>query len=143
MLATGADGYRQATKEILETAATIREGIRAIPGLRVLGDPLWVIAFGSDDFDIFRVLDEMGKRGWHLNGLHRPTALHIAVTRRHCQPGVAERFLADPAGSVAAVEANPEAEGGRAPVYGMAATLPLRGVAGERLRRYIDRLSTV
>lgn len=143
LLATGADGYRQATKEILETAATIREGIRAIPGLRVLGDPLWVIAFGSDDFDIFRVLDEMGKRGWHLNGLHRPAALHIAVTRRHCQPGVAERFLDDLAGSVAAVEANPEAEGGMAPVYGMAATLPLRGVVGELLRRYIDLLYKV
>lgn len=143
LLATGADGYRQATKEILETAATIREGIQAIPGLRVLGDPLWVIAFGSDESDIFRVLDEMGKRGWHLNGLHRPAALHIAVTRRHTQPGVAERFLDDLAGSVAAVEANPDAEGGMAPVYGMAATLPLRGVVGELLRRYIDLLYKV
>lgn len=143
LLATGADGYRQATKEILETAATIREGIRAIPGLRVLGDPLWVIAFGSDEFDIFRVLDEMGRRGWHLNGLHRPAALHIAVTRRHTQPGVAERFLADLAASVAAVEANPQAEGGMAPVYGMAATMPLRGVVGELLRRYIDLLYKV
>lgn len=143
LLATGADGYRQATKEILETAAVIREGIDAIPGLTVLGDPLWVIAFASAEFDIFRVLDEMGKRGWHLNGLHRPAALHIAVTRRHTQPGVAAAFLDDLAASVAAVEANPSAEGGMAPVYGMAATLPMRGVVGELLRRYIDLLYKV
>lgn len=143
LLATGAEGYREATKGILETAATIREGIAAIPGLRVLGDPLWVIAFASDGYDIFRVLDEMGRRGWHLNGLHRPAAIHIAVTRRHAQPGVAERFLIDLAASVAAVEANPEAEGGMAPVYGMAATMPMRGVVGELLRRYIDLLYKV
>ncbi len=143
LLATGEEGYLAATRRILETAAVLRQGIAEIPGLEVLGEPLWVIAFASPTLDIYRVLDEMGQRGWHLNGLHRPPAIHIAVTQRHAQPGVAGRFLADLAAAVAAVEAQPQAEGGMAPVYGMAATLPMRGMVGELLRRYIDLLYQV
>ncbi|GIK57903.1 MAG: hypothetical protein BroJett015_35660 [Chloroflexota bacterium] len=41
------------------------------------------------------------------------------------------------------VKSQPQAEGGMAPVYGMAATLPLRGVVGELLRRYMDVLYKV
>jgi glutamate/tyrosine decarboxylase-like PLP-dependent enzyme len=143
MLATGEAGYLEATRSILETADTIREGIECIPGLTVLGDPLWVIAFASPTLDIYRVLDEMTKRGWSLNGLHKPTAVHIAITQRHTQPGIAERFLEDLAAAVTAVEASPESKGGMAPVYGMAATMPMRGMVGELLRRYIDLLYKV
>src|SRR5438093_3867058 len=64
MVATGEEGYLDATRRILETAATIRRGIGAIPELRVLGDPLWVIAFASDSLDIYRVLERMTERGW-------------------------------------------------------------------------------
>ena len=130
-------------RRILETARRIRDGIAAIPGLTVLGDPLWVIAFTSSTLDIFRVLDEMTQRGWHLNGLHRPPAVHLAVTQRHTQSGVAQRFLDDLAAATAAVAASPEAEGGMAPVYGMAATIPMRGLVGDLLRRYIDLLYKV
>jgi hypothetical protein len=56
---------------------------------------------------------------------------------------VAERFISDLKAAVAAAEASPKAEGGLAPVYGMAATLPLRGVVDEMLRRYLDALYEV
>jgi hypothetical protein len=39
------------------------------------------------------VLDAMSQRGWSLNGLHRPACIHLYVTLRHTEPGVAERFL--------------------------------------------------
>jgi hypothetical protein len=57
---------------ILATAQYIRHAIEQIPGLTVLGDPLFVIAFASPTLDIYRVLDAMTARGWSLNGLHRP-----------------------------------------------------------------------
>ncbi|MBI5052553.1 MAG: aminotransferase class V-fold PLP-dependent enzyme, partial [Chloroflexi bacterium] len=47
LVTMGEQGYMQATKKILETAATLKKGIAAIPELRLLGDPLWVIAFAS------------------------------------------------------------------------------------------------
>jgi len=140
MLAMGEQGYLDATSKILETATVIREGIAQMPDLTVLGDPLWVIAFTSPSLDIYRILDAMTQRGWSLNGLHKPQAVHIAITLRHTQSGVAERFLADLVDSGGEVKAQPEAEGGMAPVYGMAATIPFRGVVGELLTRYIDLL---
>ena len=144
MVSLGRDGYLGAARRILETAARIREGIEAIPGLRLLGHSLFVHAFTSDEFDIYRVLDQMTARHWSLNGLHHPSCVHVCVTLRHTQPGVAERFLADLAASVDYVRASPTAdEGGMAPVYGMAATLPLRGVVSDILKRYIDVLYKV
>jgi len=143
MLSLGETGYLEAARRILETAAAIRQGISAMPDLTVLGDPLWVIAFASPTLDIYRVLDEMSGRGWSLNGLHKPAAVHIAVTLPHTQPGVAERFLADLRESVEAVRAEPQREGGMAPVYGMAGTMPLRGLVRDLLVRYVDLLYEV
>jgi len=140
MVRIGQAGYRDATRHILETANFIKTAIRAIPELFILGDPLWVIAFGSRTLDIYRVMDAMRHRGWSLNGLHRPSCVHLCVTLRHTQPGVKERFVEDLQAAVAEVKKAPEAEGGMAPVYGMAATLPLRGVVSNILKAYMDVL---
>ncbi len=140
LLATGEDGYMEATRKILETAARIRQQIEALPDLFVLGDPLWVIAFGSQTVDIYRVLDRMAHRGWNLNGLHKPSCVHLCVTLRHTQPGIAERFASDLQAAVEEVKNFPPESGGSAPVYGMAASMPLRGVVEEMLERYLDLL---
>jgi sphinganine-1-phosphate aldolase len=140
MVATGEDGYLEATRRVLETGAAIRDGIATIPQLRVLGDPLWVIAFASDTVDVYGVLEQMTRRGWSLNGLHRPAAVHLCVTLRHTLPGVAERFLGDLRASVAEVRSRPAGTEGLAPVYGLAATLPFRGMVRDLLKRYIDLL---
>ncbi|HEY2305279.1 MAG TPA: aminotransferase class V-fold PLP-dependent enzyme, partial [Streptosporangiaceae bacterium] len=96
MVSIGARGYTEAARRILETGAKVRDGIAAIPGVRVLGDPLWVIAFATEEgVDVFQVLENMSGRGWSLNGLQLPPAVHIAITLRHTLPGVADRFLAD------------------------------------------------
>jgi glutamate/tyrosine decarboxylase-like PLP-dependent enzyme len=138
LTSTGARGYLDATKKILETADTIKKGIRRIPELRILGDPLFVVAFASESLDIYKVLDAMGRKKWSLNGLHKPPCAHICVTLRHTQPGVAERFLMDLESAVAHVKEHPEETGTLAPVYGMAATMPLRGVVSDMLKRYLD-----
>ena len=138
MVSIGERGYTEAARRILATGAAIRDGIAAIDGLRVLGDPLWVIAFGTDEgLDVYQVMENMSHRGWSLNGLQRPPAVHLAVTLRHTLPGVADRFLADLADSVAQVRANPDVSTGMAPVYGMAAALP-EGTVHDLLAAYID-----
>jgi sphinganine-1-phosphate aldolase len=140
MVATGEDGYLEATRRVLETGAAIRDGIAAIPQLRVLGDPLWIVAFASDTVDVYRVLEHMTRRDWSLNGLHRPAAVHLCVTLPHTRPGVAERFLTDLRASVAEVLAEPAGDHGVAPIYGLAATLPFRGMVRDLLKKYIDLL---
>lgn len=143
MLAMGEQGYTEAARRILEIAAEIKKGIITIPELRILGDPLWIIAFASDALDIYRVLDFMGRHHWNLNGLHKPPAIHLCVTLRHTQPGVARRFIDDLKTAVEYVKAHPAEQSGMAPIYGLAATLPLRGMVSEMLKRYIDLLYEV
>jgi sphinganine-1-phosphate aldolase len=138
MTAIGAEGYLSATKKILETAAAIKKGVNEIPELNVLGDPLFVIAFDSDSLNVYKVLDYMSHKKWSLNGLHKPTCVHLCITLRHTQPGVAERFLADLRESVEHVKTYPEEKGSMAPVYGMAATVPLRGMVSDLLKKYLD-----
>lgn len=143
MVSIGEQGYMDATKRILEAADRIKAGIKDTPELRILGDPLWVIAFTSDQVNIYQVLEEMTQRGWSLNGLHKPPCVHICVTLRHTEDGVAQRFVKDLQESVERVKENPEKEEGMAPIYGMAATIPARGLVDDLLREYMDRLYEV
>jgi glutamate/tyrosine decarboxylase-like PLP-dependent enzyme len=143
LVATGEQGYLDATRRILEAADAIKRGIRGMPELHVLGDPLFVIAFGSDTLDIYKVMERLSARGWNLNGLHKPPAVHLCVTLRHTQPGVVERFLADLRAAVDHVRAHPEDKGTMAPVYGMAATVPFRGLLSDLLKKYMDLLYKV
>jgi sphinganine-1-phosphate aldolase len=142
MVATGEDGYLEAARRILETGQRVKQGIGAIPGLRVLGDPLWVVAMASEGPDIYRIMEEMSHRGWSLNGLQHPPAMHLAVTLRHTVPGVAERFLTDLREAVAAAGSDAAASRG-APLYGVASAFPVRAVVGDLLERYLDRLYEV
>ncbi len=138
MLSLGEHGYRDSVKKILEAAEIIKRGISEISGLKLMGDPLWVIAFKSNEFDIYKVMDQMTHKGWNLNGLHKPACVHICITLRHTQAGVAHRFLSDLKDSVDYVKENPSETGGMAPVYGIAASLPFRGVIRDFLKRYLD-----
>jgi glutamate/tyrosine decarboxylase-like PLP-dependent enzyme len=140
LVTTGETGYLEATQKILKTSEAIKHAIEDIPELYVLGNPLFVIAFASQTLDIYRVLDFMTERQWSLNGLHKPAAVHICVTLRHCQPGIVERFIEDLQSAVSYVRENPDIEGGMAPVYGIAGTLPLRGLVADMLKNYLDLL---
>jgi hypothetical protein len=63
--------------------------------------------------------------------------VHPCVTLRHTLPGVAERFVDDLMAAVEHVKTKPAAHGDLAPIYGMAATIPFRGMVNELLMRYI------
>jgi glutamate/tyrosine decarboxylase-like PLP-dependent enzyme len=139
----GEEGYMTATKRILETAEKIKLGVREIPELHVLGDPFFVVAFASESINVYKVLDHMSHKKWSLNGLHKPTCVHLCVTLRHTQPGVAERFLTDLREAVEYVKGHPEEKGSMAPVYGMAATIPMRGMVSDLLKKYLDLIFKV
>lgn len=138
LLTMGEDGYLKASKAILETAGKVKAGIQEIPELRIVGEPLWIFALASDSLNAYEVMDQMTHRKWNLNGLHHPACFHIALTLRHTQPGVAERFIQDLKDSVAYVKAHPGNREGLAPVYGLAASLPFRGMVSDILKRYLD-----
>ena len=49
--------------------------------LEVMGRPLVsVVAFTARNLNIYDIADAMSQRGWHLNSLQEPPAMHVAVT---------------------------------------------------------------
>lgn len=140
LLSHGREGYRQAAQRIWRTTRHIADAVKSIQDLRVIGDSVCIIAFGSrsPDVDIYRVMDAMARRGWSLNGLHRPACVHFTVTLRHTLPGVAETFIQHLRDAVEEVKKEPAGADGMAPVYGMAASLPFRGMVDDILRGYLD-----
>lgn len=139
----GEEGYLQATDAMMKAAQQFIAGVRAIHGLEVIGEPeMCVVAFKAarGGPDIYRVHDLLSKRGWHLNALQRPAALHICFTAAH-SPGIVELLLKDLGEVVAQALKDPKAGGdGKAPLYGMAATVPDRRIVSQFLTAFQDAL---
>ncbi|GAA3697276.1 aminotransferase class V-fold PLP-dependent enzyme [Nonomuraea antimicrobica] len=83
--ALGREGYADLGRATLAATARLRQGLAAIPGLRVLGEPQSsLVAFAGDGVDVFVLADEARARGWFLQpqlsyaGI--PANLHITVT---------------------------------------------------------------
>jgi len=90
----GEEGYLRLARRVRDTTQRLREGIGALPQLRIWGEPVMgVFSFGSDTLDVFAVCDVMDERGWHLDRQTGPDALHLMVSPEHDR--VADDFLAD------------------------------------------------
>ena len=99
----GRDGYVRMADRVMTATARMREGIEAIHGLKVMAKPVMsIFAFTSERHDIYRIGDELAKRGWNLDKLQFPSALHMTVS--FCNTGHEEEFLAALRESVDAVE---------------------------------------
>jgi sphinganine-1-phosphate aldolase len=92
----GHNGYLESCRSIVSCAKKIQKAITTeISELYVLGNPpASVVAFGSRSpvVNVLEVGDAMSKRGWHLNGISNPPAVHIACTVRYLHWG-ADRAL--------------------------------------------------
>lgn len=144
MVHLGRDGYVAAARGVMAAAAQFAAGVAAIDGLEVVGAPeMCVVAFRSVEpgLNIYTVNDLLSARGWHLNALQRPAALHVCFTAAHSPAAVAE-LVQDLGECVAGVRAHPGggAADGMAPLYGMAATVPDRRIVGNFLVAYQDIL---
>lgn len=90
----GMDGYLEMADATMKATKAIRAGIESIPGLKIIGDPnASLLAFGSDEVDIFAVGDELNLKGWHFDRQQKPASLHLTVSQIHQH--VVEEFLSD------------------------------------------------
>jgi len=138
LVSMGESGYKKATQGILDAVATMHQGIKSIPELKIYGQPIGPFGIGSDEVDIYQVLDQMSNRGWSLTGLLNPAGIHISPTLRWAQAGVADRFIEHLRESVKYVRETPNIEGGMAPIYGLAAAIPDRTFVHDMLRQVMD-----
>ena len=85
MMKEGQNGYVDACHKIVGAAKKFESAIREDPALavdlQVIGKPLVsVIAFKSSTIDVYDIADGMTAKGWHLNSLQSPPAVHVAFT---------------------------------------------------------------
>ncbi|KAK5175136.1 Dihydrosphingosine phosphate lyase [Saxophila tyrrhenica] len=152
LMKMGEDGYLSTCLQIVGAAKTIENRIRTSDALRhsivVIGKPMVsVVAFTAiskprDPFyalDIYDVADAMSARGWHLNALQDPAAIHVAVTVPIV--AVVEELLKDLEEVVDSVRGNPtEKKGDAAALYGVAGALPDKSIVRELAEGFLDTL---
>ena len=80
----GLDGYKEIVGELLVTVARVREGLGAIGGIDIVGEPIGpLLALKSDTVDLYAVADVMDEKGWHLNRNTDPYGLHLMLSPAH------------------------------------------------------------
>lgn len=151
----GETGYIDACHKIVggmkKIESAIREKPELSPDLKIIGRPLVsVVAFLSNTLDIYDIADGMSEKGWHLNALQNPPAIHVAVTL----PIVAvvdklisdlvevtdevrekeRRRIAEGKGAKGAVK------GDAAALYGVAGSLPNKSVVVDLAKGFLDTL---
>jgi glutamate/tyrosine decarboxylase-like PLP-dependent enzyme len=136
----GEAGYLELARVTIDAADRFRAGIAKIPGLALLGSgETTIVAYGALGMDVYAIADRMEARGWTVDRMHRPAAIHLTVTANHAS--VVDHYLADLRAAVADVQRDPSlAKSGSAPMYGMAAKLPLRGLVASRVRKVMADL---
>jgi sphinganine-1-phosphate aldolase len=89
----GEEGYLRLTRSARQATETLVAGLRAIPGVVVLGEPqVTLVAFTFEDADAFAVGDALARRGWYVDQQRPPASLHCTVNAVHAP--VIEDFLA-------------------------------------------------
>ncbi len=139
MVSLGERGYLELAERILATAAALRGTIESIPELRTLGHSPFMVAFGSDELDIWHVNDALQDRGWRMNGCQLPPGLHFCVTRPNTEPGVAEAFAANLGEAVAYAKDPPSTPPRSGALYGGGG--PGMPPTGDLLVGYLDATS--
>ena len=113
----GEEGYLRINKAVMETAQKFRDGINAIDGLYVPGNPhMSVMSIAAEEgLNIYAIGDEMSVRGWHMDRQQFPATLHLTVNWAHTQS--VDQFLKDLKDAVVA------SQSGASRVQGLAGSL--------------------
>ncbi|KAH0544843.1 hypothetical protein FGG08_001072 [Glutinoglossum americanum] len=155
MMSQGEAGYISTCHQIVGATKKIELAIRELPtlssDLSIIGKPLVsVIAFTSGTINIYDIADTMTAKGWHLNALQSPPAIHVAVTLPIV--AAADKLIGD---LVEVVEAEKERErvrvaqgkgkkgvapGETAALYGVAGSLPNKSIVVDLAGGFLDTL---
>nr|XP_050860928.1 sphingosine-1-phosphate lyase isoform X1 [Vespula vulgaris] len=138
----GYEGYIKATKKIIQTSRYIEKELREMNGIFIFGTPVTsVIAIGSNDFHIYRLSEALSAKGWNLNSLQFPSAIHICITYVHTEPGVADQFLCDVKTELENLLKIPDLPvEGKLAMYGMSQSIPDRSIVGDFARSFLDSI---
>ncbi|KNC80774.1 hypothetical protein SARC_06883 [Sphaeroforma arctica JP610] len=141
MMHFGNDGYVECARKILQARETVQKIVVSVPGLKIVGSPdVTVLAIGSDVYDIYRMGNEMGHRGWFINQLQYPACFHICFTYLHVEQDVIDRLVNDikEIANDLMQDPNKKLTEGTGVIYGMAQAVPDKSIVSELVWAYLD-----
>ena len=140
MMALGEAGYLALAEQALDTAKRLRAGLEGLDGIEVLGaGDATIVPWTTTDVDLYAVADQLAAKGWSVDRQQRPACIHCTVNASNA-PQI-DAYLADVRDAVAHVRAHPElATEGEAAMYGLAARVPVRGLAEPAVRQALEQL---
>jgi sphinganine-1-phosphate aldolase len=136
----GATGYLELVRKAADAAERFRAGISETPGLVLLGQSdSTIVSYAALGVDTYALADRLETRGWTVDRQQRPASIHLTVTANHA--AVVDDYIADLRASLAEVRADPSlAKSGTAPMYGLAAKMPVRRLVAANVRKVIANL---
>ncbi|KAJ6787401.1 hypothetical protein PWT90_04801 [Aphanocladium album] len=155
LMSMGEAGYVDSCAKIVGTAKKVADAIRESPALagelEIVGRPLVsVVAFTAQNLDIYDIADAMSAKGWHLNALQNPPAIHVAVTLpitkvwskliSDLETSVEEEREKERVRIVEGKGAKGKAVGDSAALYGVAGSLPNKSVVVDLATGFLDLL---
>ena len=141
----GEEGYLELARRLLKARDMITDGLKKM-GFNIMGRPRSpIVAFSSEDVNLFTLSDALMKKGWHVNPqrgidhLHIPRSIHLTVTPIHDR--LAEQFLKDLAETKAEVEKMPPSEiEGMAKGFGMIMGMTAGEMDYEAIRQIMGKV---
>ncbi|KXT17760.1 hypothetical protein AC579_3642 [Pseudocercospora musae] len=152
LMRMGEDGYLDTCLKIVSAAKQIEDAIRTSDKLRhsiqVIGKPMVsVVAFKAAPnhksqsllVDIYDIADGMSAKGWHLNALQDPPAIHVAVTIPIVN--TADQLVKDLEDVVEACKGHASTKkGDAAALYGVAGSIPDKSIVRDLASGFLDTL---
>jgi sphinganine-1-phosphate aldolase len=106
----GEDGYDRIARTVMTTRQQLIDGVGAIVGLEMLGDPeLNIVSYTSEELNIHASADLRGRHGWLVGRNKTPPAIQLMLTPVHGESMA--QYLNDLDGAVNAIRKGDHAPG--------------------------------
>jgi sphinganine-1-phosphate aldolase len=155
-MSIGETGYINSCTEIINAARKFETSVRTDSTIslhmEVIGNPIVsVVAFRSKNgaIDIYDIADDLSAKGWHLNALQSPAAIHVAFTIPTAK--AVDQLIADLAEVIGkelekAEERRSQGKayilkrGDTSALYGVAGSIPDKSVVSRLAEGFLDTL---
>lgn len=142
LMSIGQKGYIENAQKLSNIVKKFKEGIRSIPELEIVGEPQGpLFAYCSKDphVNIYAIADLLEEKGWHIDRQQKPPSIHFMINPLHEK--IVDEYLHDLKEAVMKVKENPHlAKQATAPIYGMLAKVPLRGMVESEVRKIVENI---
>ncbi len=145
ILLNGTSFYKTLAKSINETTVELAYRLSQIEHVKVIGNPcdlVNVVAFYTDTnfCHISTVNHHLKEKGYTLNQLQSPDAIHIAVTENHITPEFRDQFICDVVASVRMAKENRGDSDNGVAIYGTSQKINDSSIIDTVARNYLDLL---